>query len=391
MTRKTHTFKAQFIREFPDPVEKGAKHYILLCEARSVPKGLSLAPNPRKPNMNLMVAKEVRESLAKDDSHFHLKNKGITLLAKEVRVDKDKTTAETDFLKSHGIVDGGHTYAIIQKLIEDKDIPEKQFVKIEILTNISEDYFTDIAGGLNTSLQVADHSLENLKQHFDWIKEETKGEVYEKDGKIIYHENDSGVVSIKEIIALIHMFLPNEDGSQKKEQPKIAYGQKKKCLDHFRKFRPKYEEMRPIFKDILELHDYILYNACEKYNLHVPKGKASLLRFMNKKKQSNKKPPSKYPLVFMNKTTEYRMDDGALYPILGAFRYLVEKQDGVISWKVGGINEVKACCDSLLGQMIESTRDSMKGRNIDAVGKDGTHWDNLYKTVALEFETSQNN
>lgn len=45
-------------------------------------------------------------------------------------------------------------------------------VKFEILCGIPNDWIADIAGGLNTSIQVQPKSPDNLAGKFNWLKEE---------------------------------------------------------------------------------------------------------------------------------------------------------------------------------------------------------------------------
>ena len=389
MKPKTFILKPQTSRDFPAPQgtgQRGAKHYILVCEAKSIPSGIPLDPNPRDQNTNRMVAKEVKKSLlSPNDLCFYIKNKGITMLAAEVKAKgSNKNFFEIQCLKGHGIVDGGHTYKIIQEAqkSDEIDIPDNQFVKIEILTGIDPDYFSEIAGGLNTSMQVSDMSLENLRKHFDWIKDELKGEPYES--KIIYRENAEGEVSILEIIAFLLMFLPDQDGSPQKNNPTVAYSSKSTCLKEFNKNLDRFKEMAPILRDILYLHDYIMYEAHSSYN--ATGGKAGLLYFM----QQRTKP---FHLIYTGQDVKYLMDNGVLYPILGAFRYLVTRHsDGKIGWRLGSFEKVKNFCKEILGDMMRSTQQISitRGRNINAIGKDVSHWENLYKTVQVKFLETPN-
>lgn len=385
-------FTTHAARELPDP-EKGIRHYVLLCKAAKIPGNVPLDPNPRDQNINRSVYKEVRESLLSDSHTFHLKNKGITMLADSVRLDEKKWRAEVRFGKNHGIVDGGHTYRVIQEAIKsgEREVPDEQFVKVEILTGVPDEYVVDIAGGLNTAMQVAEMSLENLKGHFDWIQKDLEGEPY-KD-RIFYRENapanseHKSLVSIREVIAWLTMFLPDKNGFPKDgEHPKMAYGQKAKCLKAFQENLDGYKKMRPILRDILHLHDYILYHAREKYNAAVKGGKAGNLSFMHKKARGA------YRLDFTGEEIEHRMHDGALYPILGAFRHLVEKKpDGELGWKLGHFREVEEFCGAILGEMMEFTQKSSvaRDRNMDAIGKDDLHWGYLYQMVALKWAQKQ--
>jgi len=80
--------------------------------------------------------------------------------------------------------------------------------------------------------------------------------------------------------------------------------------------------------------------------------------------------------------------DGALYPMLGALRWMVriDKDTGKMVWKCGdGLDGVLAILKKVGSELMRSTQDKSValGRNPNAIGKDRGHWENLFKTVAL--------
>ncbi len=176
---KKVTIKAEYSRRYPDPLNKSSnggalniEHHVLLSRAINVPEGISDAPNPRVQNTDRAIYKEVRESLDNAaDLSFHLKNKGITILAHHVETSEDKKTVALYLGKNDGIADGAHTYRIILEAQEEETCPEGQHVKFEVLTGIPQEMGPEISGGLNTAVQVDDASLRNLEGRFDWVKE----------------------------------------------------------------------------------------------------------------------------------------------------------------------------------------------------------------------------
>jgi len=181
------------------------------------------------------------------------------------------------------------------------------------------------------------------------------------------------------------MFILDDNGNPREEQPTSAYSQKAKCLKHYRadmgngKIPETYAELKPILKDILRLHDHILFHAKDRYNDLGGGRKAGGLAFMQKRKRATK-------LTFMGQEVEHRMDNGALYPILGAFRYLVEKKDdGKVGWKLGKFENVVEFCNEILGEMVDLTKSGLNNKSIDAAGKDSNHWTNLYRLVENKY------
>ncbi len=85
----------------------------------------------------------------------------------------------------------------------------------------------------------------------------------------------------------------------------------------------------------------------------------------------------------------YPIEIGTLSPIFGALRFLVEKKNGDAhySWKPGSFAKVKAFFDRVAADMLQTTYNTslIYGRKPNPIGKDANHWDNLYKTVALEY------
>ncbi len=74
--------------------------------------------------------------------------------------------------------------------------------------------------------------------------------------------------------------------------------------------------------------------------------------------------------------------NGFIYPILGAFRALVEEKDGHYSWKKNPF----AVLEKVGVDLVESTVSMSRslGNNPQSVGKEPNLWKTLYMTVAFE-------
>jgi hypothetical protein len=90
MSNNTYRFAAPYARRLPDPIfhqSHGTERHVLFVPVRSVPKGLSLDPNARIPNLRRRIYRDIEASLFDRDTTpgtFHLKHKGITLIADSV-------------------------------------------------------------------------------------------------------------------------------------------------------------------------------------------------------------------------------------------------------------------------------------------------------------------
>jgi hypothetical protein len=359
------------------------ERHVLLCTASSIPAGLSFDPNARTPNINRAVYKKVRASLLNDGcapNTFHLKNKGITIVAQSVKRRNDHDY-EVFFGDGHGIVDGGHTYELIIKTRETTELPEKQCVKLEILTGVPDDMIPEVAGGLNTSVQVQDMSLLDLGEAFEWIKNDLALEPYYD--RIAWSENDPGDYDARDIISMmtcfdIDSFPPNGD-----THPVIAYEKKAEVIRRFKAdFENSggagYKKFRPILKDILALYDTIGIEFRQMRNLEGGHGGA--LKIVD---QRERKP---FQFIFIGQEDQYRLQDGALYPMLAAFRWLVKLNAKTDSYRWnGGFDAVLAAWRQVGPKLVSMTQEKAKevGRNADSIGKSRPHWAALFQTVGF--------
>ena len=268
MTIQTLVLRPVFSRRIPDPVfqtNPAIHHHIFYAPAHTLMPDVSYGPNARKPNTRKQVYKRVDDSLQNVDcleNTFHLKNLGIVINASAVRrVREDQYLIDLPDPEVHGVLNGGHTLDLIVKRISDGTIEMGQFIKVEVRTGVPAEWLAEIAGGLNTTLQVDDMSLDDLKGAFEWIKEELRGETYFKD--IAWSENDPGAYDARDLVSLLTCFdierYPNE---QSGSHPIEAYEKKSKALDVFRddfeqNHGNEFVKLRPILKDILRLHDMI--------------------------------------------------------------------------------------------------------------------------------------
>ncbi len=385
--------KAEYSRRYPDPLNKmpegdpyNIEHHILVTRAVDVPSGISKAPNPREQDIDHGIYRDIQASLRdEDDPTFHLKNKGITMLAHRVEYDNDvNSKIATIFLgEKDGIADGAHTYEIILDAISKNECPENQFVKFEVITGVPEGLGVDITGGLNTAVQVQEASLENLQGRFDWIKEELKDCPYSQ--LIAYKQNEDKPYDVRDVISWLTLFNIN---LFPKRAPKEAYTSKAACLSLYKDHQDTYEMLRPILKDILVLHDYVDVRSREKYNKQRKenggKGRAGGMKGVFEFRKRGK-----YTFHFINEESEARLYTATLYPMLGALRFLVEQKKGDrnYSWKLGSFEEVKRFFDEVAYDLVLTTYNTSLDFNYkpNAVGKSDNHWQSLYQIVALHY------
>jgi hypothetical protein len=377
-------------RRLPDPVfqtNPEINHHIFWVPAHTLVDGLSYGPNARRPNIRKHVYKKVDESLLNvscQENTFHLKNLGIAINANSVRkIADDRYEVDLPDAEHHGVLNGGHTLELIAKRIKDGSIPPKQFIKIEVRTGVPNEWLPEVAGGMNTALQVEDMSLDDLKGAFEWIKADLEPEPY--FGAIAWSENDKGEYDARDLISLLTCFhiglYPNNESTH----PVEAYEKKSKALDAFRRDfdlndGDEFKRLRPIMKDIFVLHDMIQDGFAE---VHVKNGgKARSLKIMDTKPEDGKQ---FFHFTFTGQKSKERLQTGALYPLLAAFRWMVEEDEsGNYCWR-GGFGNVLKRWRETAPELVRKTFERSKelGGNSNAIGKSRTHWDTLHQTVAF--------
>ncbi|NLT05180.1 MAG: hypothetical protein GXY03_02600 [Solirubrobacterales bacterium] len=385
------TIVAQYARRIPDPTLRDVERHVMFVRALDMPAGLPKDPNPREQKTNRIVYREVGKHLLNEEgtsNTFHLKNKGITLIADSVRrSSEDEQAYEVSFSEGQGIVDGGHTYEILlqsRQAIEDRsDVDEtdaiEQFVKVEIITGLPRDLVPEIAGGLNTAVQVQAMSLADLRDEFEWIKDELADEPYAE--RISFRENEDRLYDARDIVVLLDLFNIWEFPNHGREYPLRAFSSKAAVLkayldDQRHNGGDTYRKLQPILREILELRDTISFEARELHNKGG--GSAGKLAYVEGRSRGT------FCFPFIGEEGQYRLRLGALFPMLGSFRWMVEEgSDGNAQW-VGGFGNVLALWRELGVELMKATQGTSEelGRNPNAIGKSRNHWANLHSTIA---------
>lgn len=387
--KRTLTFKVQSFRRIPNPYlksedgEKGAEMYIAICDVKDIPDNFPMETNPREQKMTTNVAKKIKESLLNtSELNFYLLNRGILLSAKDVSYSNysNEMTISFEDCEVHGNVDGGHTYRTILQHRDQLD-PGQQYVKIEILTGI-EGIFQSLAAARNTSVQVQDKSIAELEDRFDIIKRTLAGESY--ISRVFFKENDTGDIDVADLLAILNLFnIARYNGMA--SFPINSYSSKKKCIDLYiadHKLQGEttanpYVKMEKIMPDIFRLYDAVETGMNRFYRQKNPGG-----RYGSTKGVQVPKPGQDFQSKFLGNDLDVASPNGFIYPILGAFRALIEEKDGYYYWKKNPF----AVLEKVGADLVESTVSMSRslGNNPQSVGKEPNIWKTLYMTVAFE-------
>lgn len=392
------TFPTSEFRVLPIPLvdpHKRAKIATCFVRAADIPSQLQdwMAVNPRVPKINKKeelhgtVAKAMVQTLMEEPERFALKNQGIYLLVKEVTFDKreggrGEVSITLDNPDSHGLVNGGHTFRAIRQVAEDADCPQPwdAYVRLHIMEGIDEDLITDLAEGLNRSMQVDNPSLENLRGRFDNIKKHLVG--LPGADQIAYHQGDMGDVDVLLVLTFMAMF-DLETFPDRKTHPNKLFGQPKAVLDHFvqdsRDKKHVFDRIVPKLHEILVLSDRIQQESVLKF---------ARLKVTNAKK-GNRVGSEKHkgrPAYFAEGKIDGNFALGWLYPMLAAFRANISPSawvEGRLEWLMDPEELLKAVIDEMAEIVIQEHKDN--NRMPAEVGKKESAYRGCYGVVTMEL------
>lgn len=368
--------------------QEGKKIYLAVLKVKDLPKEFEewREINPRDPNKNSGVAKKISESLRNQPECFLFRNRGLTLLSERVSFDNWSNELSIEFSDKsmHGLLDGGHTYAVIRNEFDSLAEDEKNdtnlndaYVKVEILEGItSKEEAIEIVGARNTSTQVKDQSLANLSKDFDRIKEILKDEPYAN--RIAYKEtefNEDGSrkdIDIKDILSYLVCF--DTEGFDEGHHPVIAYSGKSAVLNYAEENRVRLEKYLTLLPEILVLRDEIYEQMPLVWN-HECNGKFGRLEGVNGKK------PNSVELPFKNSRTDFAIPNAFIYPILASFRALVDVSDGQCAWKVSPIEFFNKNKVDIVRRLLEQ---ALVFRNPNKLGKEKTVWQSCYDCILMK-------
>lgn len=373
----------KFEDPFKDQIPEERVKYRFFVDTKEVPKELEqwMQTNPREQKLTTAVAKSIENSLISNNRSFHLLNRGILLSVDSIKYNnKDKMASMvlTDPSK-HGNIDGGHTFKTIIGN-QPELVKGAQFVEFEVITGLSS--ADELAEARNTSIQVDSKSIHELKGSFDVLKEILKDESYFdritfKQNQYFYDQTPN-LIDVREIIAIINMFNPIIYPHNRKS-PISSYTGKETSLNKFIKLgdRTTRNNMLQCMRHILP-ETFSVWDAIEKDFIDVTK---KLNKRYGTKKYSDTKGKECFTL-FSNVKLEYVIPRGLLYPMVSAFRALVELDDsGEYKWVCDPIKAWKDNQDKIVATILGASEE--QGNNPNAVGKSENTWASLFMIMQL--------
>jgi hypothetical protein len=389
-TAASFTFPVVSFRHIETPHQKqGYKDFLAVVDISQLPDLTAWRKiNVRDPKLSGAVPKAIRESVRANLETFVFLNRGLVLAVKSASFNNQTGHLTLTFEDPdlHGLLDGGHTYNIL--LQERTSLQEKQFVKVEVLEGFDHEEIVDLVDARNTSNQVRDQSLMNLQGEFEELKEHLKGQPYAK--LIAYKEHElleddtAKPIDIREVVSVLTCFdCANFDT---RVHPVIAYSSKAASLTHFKTHVTDYRKIYPLAPDILALFDSVqyylpdLYNKVRGKNGEVAGGKFAKLTGVTKYEGKRRA-----HLLFIEEETQISVPTGFTYPVLAAFRALLEEKSGRYVWGKG-IDPIRL----LKGQLGETLADTIgnfarDARNPSKTGKSALVWQACYQAAQVAY------
>lgn len=389
-------FKAFEFKKLSDPCNKESGHvkYVCYVQANTIPSEITdwMETNPREQKMTTNVALKIKDSL-ENSLIFHELNRGVVFSVEDAKWDNETKdlvlTLENPDV--HGNIDGGHTLRAILDAKIRNVLPNNRFVFFEIFVGL--DSPVELAAARNTSVQVDLKSIAELENSFEVIKDAFKDLPFSHriQYKMNEHYNDEHIIplDVREILAITLMFsqvvYPNitSRGTLSETQPVQCYSGKEATLRKFLNIannpsRNKQEReqmiknMSPLIMDIFKLWERIETNFA---TVSSEAGKRYGSRKYSKYDNGNTVGKS----LFEEQPLKYIVPRGILYPLVGAFRALIEiNDDGSYYWKKNPIDVWNSIGAKLVTILLDERSD-----NPDVLAKNTNLWSNLFKEVYI--------
>lgn len=376
--------------ETPFDKESGYRNSIAVVEVSALPDLANWREiNVRDPKLSGQLPREIRESFLGNLETFLFLSRGLVLAVKAVEFDNKEgmLTLVLDNPKLHGLLDGGHNYEIIRRnrgAISEKG--QKQYVKIEFIEGFDAESLVDLVDARNSSKQVRDESLMNLADEFGPIREVLKDQPY--FDKIAFSEFELGSdgdpkpISIREIVSLL--MTMDRDNFDASIHPINAYRSKSACLKHFEVNKAAFKKLYPLTPEILRLWDSIhlclpdLYNNARKQS-GVTGGRFGSLTGVTSLKNEG------IELEFTGKNSMYLIPTGLKYPVLGAFRALLEVKRDRYVWgkRINPIDLLEGDLGTVLARTIGEF--ALEAKNPSKTGKSQLVWQSCYQSAELTY------
>jgi hypothetical protein len=388
----TYTFQAQFYSCTPVPDHPHMREHSFYIYARDLPYDVPHGCNPRHQNINRPAYAPVKDSfLDTQKKIFHLQNRGITVLADRVDVQRvGDSSNEWIIMKAFipddlGNVDGQHSYLIVSEL---RGKNEAQRIKVRILELLPREHITDVAEGLNTSVQVTKDSLSNQRGRFEAIKTAIADKPY-KD-RIAWVENQEKTnMPVKQIIQLMWVCHPGLFDGATEKHPSWIYSRSVAVYENgFHRHEPLRNQLLTMAPAIPRLLDLLIYINDKTPDMALGARKKSRSRFKSITGETSTEAgikdlcvrAEKKPLVPIEEKKMYdKLRDPYLMMIMSGFRAMLRIGDsGLVEWALPE-QDIYRIFDSVHAKLLRRIIKQFKfdKQNHDVTSRQPSLWDGV--------------
>jgi NTP pyrophosphatase (non-canonical NTP hydrolase) len=365
-------------KRLKDPQNSSVFHFeawLPFSEAVKLDRGNA---NVRPASERKKPFRDMMETVENDPAKFHVKNRGIIYRCEKFEFDNstrvvrvtnpvlDPEIDELDDIK-YGIADGGHTYEVITRTIQDSEEFSKKegwvepFVRVHFLAGdaLAMGEIEQVVEALNTSSQVQQFTIDEYGNKFEALKEALSKSGFDTNF-IAFRENEDKEWEVREVIQRIACFMKDR---WKTTQPTQMYRSKGTALELFTsdKTSPEFEKLYDVIGDIVRLPEFI---QAEFSHADTKGRKFGALKAVKKLKKPYTRPGTTY-------TTDHSMDLAASLPIAAAFRELLELKGDRYQWKVDYKEVFKVASDELYKALALKCRTA---KSVNALGADTEYW-----------------
>lgn len=396
--------------EFPNPYvgKQNVKKHILEVEISQLSKDLMswMDTNPRSQNVKSHVSVGIRETLANPEEMLHLLSNGMLFAAKSASYDESTHLFTMKFSdpKIHGNIDGGHLLKNCLDSLISSNPHILHYITLTVIEGITDrDMLVRLAKTRNTSISVSERSICNFNGDFDEAKALINTVSYASGRKLSdfmnYYQSgvDKNKIKIEKVLGLLMIFNSYYSPEKKLTMYRNLARQGKETLplylrDSFIRdglfedyqFRGdkicRTTAMATIFKDILDLYDYIEYSLASGEFITPEVYQRYLSVFENKR--IVKKPHTTFSAIQLERSTSPLL----VFMLTCAFcQYVEPEQDPLkqLKWRTD-LPSVTAAWEKVGSNLVDRVVSLCKNRNYLLDVRDSLpEWENLQK-IALK-------
>jgi AIPR protein len=362
---------------YTTPVEArpDQKNLMMWVRVEDLPRDLGLDPNARRADVSSKVAQEIQRTLREAPESFWKLNTGIQMTARDVEIKDGRMVTldlfdpEDDNEVADGVINGGHTYESIKKVLKEaeaeaersSDADERErlrervrminnaIVRVEVLTGIERKELADISRARNTGEAVKKYSLQNLKKLYDPIKKELGPEVCTNIG---FCENDVDLVpgktyQVLDLIRMMSLFNNELYPFGKDRHPVACYASAGRLVDKWESDAKTYEPLVPRLQDFMALHDQVYLLVCDWQD-------------QQKGRPRNGFEKKDTALPFTGKIAPWKVSTAFIYPLIAALRILLDPKTG--GWKMSPTKFVKSEGAGMIAVLMAFYDEQCKGK-----------------------------